>query len=196
MKPSICLAAGALALFCGCSKETGRTANTSQAAATPAAPPGWTYSVEKDEMRGASTKAAELTSINAPNLQAPYQSGVPIQLWLQKQDGDKEGTHVSLVLTSGQFDCSTYDGGRNCSITVKADNEPTQEIRGIEEDCGEAKCLNLFGDFNAVHPHTPLSIIQKSERLTIEAPLYQFGEFQYQFKTAGLKWEKEREIER
>jgi hypothetical protein len=158
----------------------------------PAARASWNYSTTSDEMRGTSTRWAELNSSNAPHLDFPYAGGSPVVLQLFKGGGDIE-TNIRLLLANGQFACSG-SAGRTCSLTIKVDDEKPQEIRGIEDECGSHTCLRLGADlFNQEHPPAVLALIQSADNLVIEVPLYDFGPYQYKFATSELRWEKEAE---
>ena len=173
----------------GCS-QTGREAEGSSKG-LETTKPIWIYSDSVDKMREDRYFYADLRSNNYPELNDPYGGGSPLTLHISKLQGDTFPDNYAprLIISNGQFDCSSEGRARSCMITAKADNRDPIELHAVETDCGSAKCLVLNND-----PYGPLSgkslipILRSAQRFVIEAPLYRFGNYQYEFNTAGLDW--------
>jgi len=166
----------------------------SEAEISQVAKPTWVYGESIDKMRGEKWFYAELQSSNQPDLGSPYSGGSPLTLQFSKLQGETYPDNYAprLILSNGQYDCSSYGHPNSCSITAKADNQKPIELLGVESDCGDAKCLILNND-----PSGPLSgksvipLLRKANRLIVEVPLYRFGSYQYEFNTAGLDWSED-----
>jgi hypothetical protein len=167
-----------------------------QAGTEKRSPATWQYDEYKDEMRGTRSWSATLQSLNQPTLGFPYEGGSPVYIRLSGTEGEGGEYAPEVVLENGQFDCSQYGGTTSCLITVKSDDHEPYDLRGVETDCGSAKCMRILdegaidaGDDGGVYSNV-IEMIKKSKRLTIELPLYGYGSYQYQFDTSGLNWPK------
>lgn len=191
-----CASLSAILLVPACSQPSQTDqAGHRQKADTPQAPT-WQYDESRDEMRGSVYSTATLQSMNQPDLKFPYEGGSPVYLRLSKSSDEPGEYAPEVVLENGQFDCAAYGGeGNSCLITIKADDQKPYDIRGVEVDCGSAKCMRLF-DEQAVeqaddaHIYSRVfDVLKKSRKLTIELPLYEYGSYQYQFNVRNLHWE-------
>ncbi len=152
-------------------------ASDTNVASTASPASKWSYSEQKDEMRGAVTKFAHLDSENTIKLDFPYgkQTGL-----IQIQQSGKNGLDVLVGVKSGQIMCNTYQATH---VSVKFDDGPIQKIR-----CTDAS----DGTSNLVFVSNPKSFILKlksSKKLIVEAEFFQNGNQQLVFDTSGLKWE-------
>ena len=182
----------ATTLVLACHKPT-QMAQTEATVTTPA--PTWTYDEYRDEMRGTRSWSATLESSNRPMLQFPYEGGSSVSLRLSKTEGDGGDYAPELVLENGQFDCSQYSNeATSCLITIKADAGKPYDLRGVQTECGSAKCMRIYdenafesGNGSGIHTNV-VNVFRTAKRVTIELPLYEYGSYQYQFDTDGLNW--------
>lgn len=153
--------------------KTGETNTASEA--QPASK--WSYSEQKDEMRGTVTKFAHLDGENAIKLDFPYgeQKGL-----IQIQQSGKNGLDVLVGVKSGQIMCNTYQATH---VSVKFDEGPIQRIRCTDASDGTSNLVFLS------NPKAFLSKLKSSKKLVVEAEFFQNGNQQLVFDTSGLKWD-------
>lgn len=164
--------------------------NSAQLNEEPAtASPSWQYEESVDEMRNRRHWTATLVSSNAPQLDFPYEGGSPITLELLRWDNPPDSFSPTFALQNGQFNC--HGSSNACYVTVKFDDNPPEDVRAVKLDCGSDQCLRLFRDMDlesGAEPKPILDSIREAKTLIVEAPLYQYGAFQYRFAVAGLNW--------
>ncbi len=152
---------------------------SAQDAAKPQGEPAgkWTYSEQKDEMRGAVTRFAELDAENTIQLDFPYgeQRG---QILVRKSP--QFGLDVLVGVPSGQIMCHSFSNSR---INVKFDDGPIERFSCTDASDGTN---NMIFVRNA---SSFLAKLKKSKRVVVEAEFFQNGMQQMVFETANLKWE-------
>ncbi|MEM5389603.1 hypothetical protein VSR68_39565 [Paraburkholderia phymatum] len=141
-------------------------------------PSPWTYSEDDDEMRGTTTRFAVNTSLNAINLEFPYQGGSSVRIYLRKKGKGRQ--EAFFVLDKGQVTC----GFEGCYIAVKFDNGPVTRISASESTGGKNDAI--FID-NAVQFQQKLL---HASKLIVEIPIYEAGRQQFKFDVSQLKWPK------
>jgi len=178
----------AVSQLAGNGAESGSTATSSEAVEAPklidprpspaADASTWTYSTDKDKLRGADTYLASTTSTNEIQQDAPYSGGTRMTMTVRKHP--EWGTDVMLTITEGQLMCSSYDG---CSGMVSFDGKKPERVRfsAPEDNASETMFVNGAKAFVAK--------LKASKSVTIEKTLYQAGAPQFEFRTAGLKWD-------
>jgi hypothetical protein len=152
--------------------------NASPKASSPIVSDGeWEYSEQKDEMRGAVSRFAELQAQNTIQLDFPYgkQRG---QILVRQSP--QFGFDLLVGVPSGQIMCHSFSNGH---INVKFDDGPIQRF-----GCQDAS----DGTSNMVFVQNArgfLAKLKKSQRVVVEAEFFQNGMQQMTFNSAGLKWE-------
>lgn len=137
----------------------------------------WSYSDERDQMRGRTNKYAELPSENEQEFAFPYNGGSHLTIFLQ--EFQKPETDVLLRLEKGQFVCHSFSGGR---VSVRFDNGPVRKFSCSETSDGDTTAIFLSPAASFV------AALKKSSTATIEAEFFEEGVRQYTFDTRGLKW--------
>lgn len=149
-----------------------------EAAKTPEEPASeWTYSTEKDEMRGAESRFAQLEASNTINLDFPY--GEQRGRILVRQS-PRFGFDVLVGVPSGQIMCNSYT---NSHINVKFDDGPIQRYGCNDASDGSSNMVFIEGAKGF------LTKLKQSKRAVVEAEFFQNGLQQMTFTTANLKWE-------
>jgi hypothetical protein len=139
--------------------------------------PAWTYSENKDEMRGSTEKFAEIVSTNVLHFRFPYSGGSVGHVAIRKSP--QFGIDVMLGITNGQFICSEY---RADHVNIKFDDGPIKKYSCTTPSDGDPKTLFL-------RPTGALiKSFKNSRSAIIEAPFYQEGMQQLHFNTRGLRW--------
>jgi hypothetical protein len=159
------------------------TADASETAIPAASKPEqviseWTYSTEKDEMRGAESRYAELEASNTIDLDFPY--GEQRGRILVRQS-PKFGFDILVGVSSGQIMCNAYS---NSHINVKFDDGPIHRYGCTDASDGSNNMVFVEG------PNGFLNNLKKSKKAVIEAEFFQNGMQQMTFNTANLKWGK------
>ncbi|WP_159981927.1 MULTISPECIES: hypothetical protein [unclassified Novosphingobium] len=168
------------------SESAGATASGSAESSDPSEPNAesakpeskWTYSTNKDEMRGSESHYASLKSDAEIQLDFPYGEQTPEILIRQSP---KFGFDILVGVASGQIQCSEYSDGH---LSVKFDDGPIQRF-----GCTEA----ADGSSNMVFVDNAKSFLAKlktSKKVIVEAQFYQNGMQQMTFQPAGLEWPK------
>jgi hypothetical protein len=164
--------------------EKASSANTSSDATTPvesstsATPENdWSYSQDKDQMRGGTTYYAQLESTNSIHLDFPYgdQKG---KILVRKSP--QFGFDVLVGVDSGQILCNSFS---NSHVNVKFDDGPIKRYGCTDASDGSDNMVFIQGASGF------LSNLKKSRKTVIEAEFFQNGMQQMTFDTAGLKWE-------
>jgi hypothetical protein len=143
----------------------------------PEAPSNWTYSVQKDEMRGQETRQAQIEARNTIDLDFPYgeQRGLIV---LRKSP--KLGFDVLVGVPSGQIMCNAYT---DTYISVKFDDKPIRRYGCTDASDGSSNMIFVEGARGF------LASLKVSKKVTVEAEFFQNGLQQMTFDTANLKWE-------
>lgn len=136
----------------------------------------WQYSDVKDEMRGTSTKVAEVSSDNTVDLDFPY-GEVRGQLLIRRRPED--GLNIAFEVDNGQVLCSDFE---ESYVSIKFDDRPVQKFRCSGTTDGSSNIAFLNDE------HRVLADLEKSKRAIVEAEFFQQGRKQFAFKTAGLNW--------
>lgn len=137
----------------------------------------WSYSEDKDEMRGGTTYYASLTGTNTLNLGFPYgdQQGKVLV-----RQSPQFGFDILLGVDSGQILCNSFS---NSHINVKFDDGPIRRYGCTDASDGTNNMIFVQGAKGF------LTNLKKSKKMVVEAAFYQNGMQQMTFETAGLKWE-------
>ena len=144
---------------------------------SPEPPSNWTYSTEKDEMRGTESNFAQVEAHDTINLDFPYgeQRG---RILVRKSA--KFGFDVLVGVPSGQVMCNSFS---NSHISVKFDSSPIRKYGCTDASDGSSSMVFIEGAKGF------LANLKKSKRVVIEAEFFQNGLQQMTFETANLKWE-------
>jgi hypothetical protein len=137
----------------------------------------WTYSTEKDEMRGGEARFAQLEGSNTIDLDFPYGEQRGAMLIRQSP---KFGFDILVGVRSGQIMCNTYS---NTHISVKFDDGPIRRYGCTDASDGSNNMVFIEGAKGF------LANLKKSKKVVVEAEFYQNGLQQMTFDTANLKWE-------
>lgn len=147
---------------------------------------GWNVSYQNDEMRGTAQKFIQNDSENEVNFEFPYNGGSGMSIVLRSKkvelkDGQKpedlKPTEALLVISKGQFMCSSFD---DCHVSVKFDNEKIQKftMTGASDSSSDVIFFSNSASF--------IKNLQSHKKLFIEASFFQAGEKQFKFNVEGL----------
>lgn len=136
----------------------------------------WSYSTEKDEMRGSESHFAQLDASNTIKLDFPY--GEQRGRILVRQSA-KFGFDILAGVPSGQIMCNSFS---NSHINVKFDDGPIQRYGCTDASDGTSNMIFIEGAKGF------LAKLKKSKKAVIEAEFYQNGMQQMTFNTENLKW--------
>jgi hypothetical protein len=137
----------------------------------------WSYSTEKDEMRGAESRFAQAEATNTIDLDFPY--GEQRGRILVRQSA-KFGFDILVGVPSGQIMCNSYS---NSHVSVKFDDGPIRRYSCADASDG-SNSMVFIQDAKSF-----LANLKKSKRVVVEAEFFQNGLQQMTFNTANLKWE-------
>lgn len=150
----------------------------SQDAVVPSTGSDYYYQESEDEMTDSKTKYASITSDNKIELDFPYGE---CQLSYTIRSGKKYGTDVYLVISSGQFYGSEYDGDNY--VTVRFDSNKAERYYYTEAADNDTKTIFLNNAKKFIDN------AKKATEIKIEVPLYQAGRPIFKFKVdQPLKW--------
>nr|DAN76898.1 MAG TPA: type VI secretion protein [Caudoviricetes sp.] len=139
-------------------------------------PSNWSYSTSEDKMRGSTKYFANIASENHVDFNFPYgRSNANIIL---RSDG--KSTDVIVSVDNGQFNC----GFNGCKISIKMDSGHIKSYSMAMSDDGSHDVLFMNDNVKSF-----IQGLKIADTVMIEAPFYDFGNAQYEFKVAGLKWE-------
>ena len=146
--------------------------------ASEAADANWSYSEDKDQMRGAVTKFATSKSENKIDLDFPY-GEVYGEITIRKRKTD--GLNIMFSVDEGQILCRGYGG--DTYVSVKFDGGPIKRFNctGASDGTSDTAFITNEAGF--------LKQIKNAKTTMIEAEFYQNGRQQFTFNTAGLKWD-------
>ncbi|MHA6719693.1 hypothetical protein ACX40Y_09595 [Sphingomonas sp. RS6] len=147
-----------------------------KAPAEPAVESKWSYSEDKDEMRGSTTKFASIESNNEIDLDFPY--GVTTGT-LTVRKNPESGLNVMFSVESGQVLCN---GFTDTYISMKFDDGPVQKMSCTGTSDGSSETA-FFTNEGRV-----LAGLKKAKRTVVEAEFFQKGRQQFVFDTSGLQW--------
>lgn len=137
----------------------------------------WQYSESKDEMRGTTTRFAEVTSDNETQFDFPYHGGSTLTLQVRRRPED--GLNILASISKGQFLCNSFT---NTTVAVKFDDGPIQRYRCTDTSSHDSDVIFISP------PAKFLAALRKSKKVTIEPEFFQAGRRQFSFTTAGLEW--------
>lgn len=103
----------------------------------PATEENWTYSTDKDEMRGTTTRFASVESNNEVDLKFPYGS-VHGRITVRKRPED--GLNILFSVEKGQILCSSFSENY---ISIKFDNGPIHHYRCSQSTDGKSETAFL-----------------------------------------------------
>lgn len=164
-------------------EPTEKVANSVDDAATGAAAAikepesEWNYSTEKDEMRGTTSRFAQLDAANMINLDFPYgeQRGRVVV-----RQSAQFGFDILVGVPSGQIMCNSFS---DSYVNVKFDDGAIQRYGCTDASDGTSNMIFIQGSKGF------LSKLKKSKKAVVEAEFFQNGMQQMTFNTANLKWE-------
>ena len=163
-------------------KATGDASKSGEASESSPAPApevktAWSYTEDRDEMRDATRKFAEVESENSVDLQFPY--GEQSAFIMLRRD-PQHGFDVMFRVRSGQILCHSFT---NAYINAKFDDGPIRKFacNGSSDGTSEVAFIRDSKTF--------LKALKASKKAVIEAEFYQNGRVQYVFNTQGLEWE-------
>lgn len=138
----------------------------------------WSYSTEKDEMRGTESRFAQLDAANTIKLDFPYgeQRGN-----ILVRHSAKFGFDIMVGVPSGQIMCNSFSGSH---VNVKFDDGPIQRFGCTDASDGSSNMVFIQGAKGFLRK------LKKSKRAVIEAEFFQNGMQQMKFNTENLKWEE------
>lgn len=137
----------------------------------------WNYSTEKDEMRGTTSRFAQLDAANMINLDFPY--GEQRGRIVVRQSA-QFGFDILVGVPSGQIMCNSFS---DSYVNVKFDDGAIQRYGCTDASDGTSNMIFIQGSKGF------LSKLKKSKKAVVEAEFFQNGMQQMTFDTANLKWE-------
>lgn len=138
----------------------------------------WSYSEDRDEMRGSISKFASIRSDNEVDLDFPYGS---VNGAITVRRRPKDGLSLMFSVDKGQILCRNF--GDDTFISVKFDDGPVKRFACSGTSDGSSETA-FIGNEKAF-----LTSLQKAKKTIIEAEFYQKGNQQFTFRTVGLKWD-------
>jgi hypothetical protein len=157
-------------------QQNAATTNDSSSGAPVRATSKWTYSDQRDEMRGTTAKLASIESENTVDLGFPY-GEVNGQLWIRRRPED--GLNVAFEVDKGQVLCHSFSDGH---VSMKFDDGPIQKFRCTGSSDGSSETAFILDEQRA------LAALKRAKRTVVEAEFYDRGRQQFVFETAGLNW--------
>ena len=126
---------------------------------------GWQYTVEKDAMRGTSTKVARLQADDYNAYLTPT-----IAIW--KNSAGRQGAQLESPMVVGAV--NIHCDARTRVVTIRIDNGPVRDLR-----CTTGMSIGVDSSL--------VSMLQGSKKMVLEAATSLSGRKQYTFNTAGLE---------
>lgn len=136
----------------------------------------WSYSEDRDQMRGDLARYASVISENQVDLDFPY-GEVNGTITIRKRPSD--GLNIMFSVDKGQILCNSFE---NSHISAKFDDGSVRKYRCTGTSDGSWETAFIQDE------HAFLSELRRSKRAIIEAEFYQKGNQQFTFQTADLKW--------
>lgn len=149
-------------------------------------PDNWKYEDLKDDMRGTETAAWSISSTDSVKLDWPYKEAKATIYVFQKKDkktGKYGQPYYVISIDDGQLNFNYGDD----SVAYKTDSDEVSNA--YVKKCGDDNRSLCSGDL----PFMFTFGLEYAEDMIIELPIYNHGNYQFHFKTAGLKL-KEYEI--
>ena len=138
----------------------------------------WSYYEDRDPMRGTVHPFAVTKSLNEIDLAAPYGGGSTVSLRISKNR--KTGSdQVSLYIDKGQFFCNDMEGQQ---ITAKFDDRKLARFSCSTSADGDTQIMFINGERRFIEA------LRSASRLTLEVPIYDAGNPQFNFDISNLKW--------
>jgi hypothetical protein len=137
----------------------------------------WQYSDDEDKLTSKKVHFAQVDAIEELQLKFPYNGGVTATIFLRKRDG---ASTAMLQLSRGQF-MTSVDGEE---IRVRFDDGKPETFSCSESADNDSRVLFIDATSRFI------SKLRKSKNLVIEATLFDNGNQQMEFPTAGLAWDK------
>lgn len=138
----------------------------------------WAYDESPDSMTGKPVTSARIESNNTHQLDFPYHGGTVGTVFLRKHP--RHGKDVIFQVNTGQLICNVSDG---CDILVRFDDAKPLHVHANEPADYDSTVLFLDGYKRLVNG------IMRSKKMIVEVTFHQQGNRQFEFNTAGLKWE-------
>lgn len=135
----------------------------------------WSYSENKDELRGSTDYFASVVSTNEVNFDFPYSGGSRLQITVRKSKA--HGQDVIFSISDGQYVCGIYD----CSGMISFDGA-AEKLSLVPPADHDPK--TLFAKFS----DAIIQKLQSADKVIVELPFYQEGNRQFTFDTKNLKW--------
>ena len=145
----------------------------------PVTAPGtnWSYDTKRDELRNADITTASVTSNNSVSLGSPYGT---IKMTMQVRQHPEYGLDVIFMADAGQILCPSYNG---CTGKISFDGKLESLSAVGSADHNSEVIFAQYG--KAIRDK-----IAKSDKVIVEVPMYQAGNPQFVFDTAGFEWPK------
>lgn len=136
----------------------------------------WQYTVEKDEMRGMTTKMATLESMSVLELPEPYDGPNIARIMVVY------GGRLILSVDKGQLTC-----GPDNTVAMKLDDGPVWDFDCEPSTDGSADHIFIVRGQpkEPGQPVEPKLLLGQGKTLTIEASFYGAGSRQLKFNVAG-----------
>lgn len=134
----------------------------------------WKYWTKRDEMSPATIHWASIQSENTVNFSFPYNGSQRATLYVRGHP--KTGLDAAITIERGQFTCMA---GINCALAVRFDEGEPESYQGISQD--DYSTTSLF----IADAHDFLAKLQRSQRVRIQANIYQEGAPVFTFRVAG-----------
>lgn len=150
---------------------------TADASSAKDAPPAsdWSYSQQKDDLRGATDYYAEVTSENEVNFDFPYSGGSRLSMTVRNSKA--YGDDVIFRISDGQFICGIYD----CKGMISFDGKP-ESLTLVPPEDHDSK--TLF----AKYAGGITKKLKAADKVVVELQFYQEGNRQFTFNSSGLEW--------
>ena len=134
----------------------------------------WRYRETVDEMRGAKTRFAELTSENSVDLLFPYEGGSTTIICIRK---NPDRTREALILTvNGQYDRDL--SGYNFAMKIDSGRVSNWSANSAADGRANVMFVNNSVAF--------IAAVANAERVILELPFYNNGRHQFFFNAQGM----------
>lgn len=138
----------------------------------------WSYSQDKDEMRGEVSYRAMNLSKNEANFSFPYGSS-NLSLMLRKDP--EYGNDIMFSILNGQFNIC-FNG---CKIAIKFDNQKIEYYPMVGSNDGSSNTLFIDGKKNR---QRFMNNLRKAKKMIVEASFFDHGKEQFTFDVHNLEW--------
>lgn len=144
---------------------------------SPAAESSWNYSEDEDKMTSKKTFTAEVRANDELDLKFPYGGGVTATIGVRYKNGEN---NIYLQLSKGQFMVNVADEE---AIAVRFDGLKTQTYYCSAASDGSTNVIFINNENKFI------SYLKKSDKMLIEAELFDNGNQQMEFNVNGFKWD-------